>query len=76
MVNPNQGEDRLIVGVSGASGIVFGIQALRALKTLGVESHLVASKAAEMTLGYETMSTRCPMSARRSPPAHSGRAAC
>ena len=53
MVNPNQGEDRLIVGVSGASGIVFGIQALRALKTLGVESHLVASKAAEMTLGYE-----------------------
>jgi 4-hydroxy-3-polyprenylbenzoate decarboxylase len=54
MVNPNQGEDRLIVGVSGASGIVFGIQALRALKTLGVESHLVASKAAEMTLGYET----------------------
>jgi 4-hydroxy-3-polyprenylbenzoate decarboxylase len=54
MVNPNQGEDRLIVGVSGASGIVFGIQALRALKALGVESHLVASKAAEMTLGYET----------------------
>lgn len=54
MVNPNQGEDRLIVGVSGASGIVFGIQALRALRALGVESHLVASKAAEMTLGYET----------------------
>jgi flavin prenyltransferase len=54
MVNPNQGEDRLIVGVSGASGIIFGIQALRALRTLGVESHLVASKAAEMTLGYET----------------------
>ena len=46
--------DRMIVGVSGASGIVFGIRALDALRTLGVESHLVASKAAEMTLGYET----------------------
>jgi 4-hydroxy-3-polyprenylbenzoate decarboxylase len=50
IVNPN----RLILGVSGASGIVFGIRALAALKTLGVESHMVASKAAEMTLGYET----------------------
>lgn len=50
MVKP----DRLIVGVSGASGIVYGIRALEALKALNVESHLVASKAAEMTLGYET----------------------
>jgi len=46
--------DRLIIGVSGASGIIYGVRALEALKTLGVESHLVASKAAEMTLGYET----------------------
>ena len=46
--------DRLIVGVSGASGIVYGIRALEALHSLGIESHLVASKAAEMTLGYET----------------------
>jgi 4-hydroxy-3-polyprenylbenzoate decarboxylase len=46
--------DRLILGVSGASGIVFGVRALAALKTLGVESHMVASKAAEMTLGYES----------------------
>ncbi|MEA1943356.1 MAG: UbiX family flavin prenyltransferase [Pseudomonadota bacterium] len=46
--------DRLIVGVSGASGIVYGIRALEALRSLGIESHLVASKAAEMTLGYET----------------------
>jgi len=46
--------DRMIVGVSGASGIIYGIRALEALKALGIESHLVASKAAEMTLGYET----------------------
>ena len=46
--------DRMIVGVSGASGIIYGIRALEALKSLGIESHMVASKAAEMTLGYET----------------------
>ena len=46
--------DRLIVGVSGASGIIYGIRTLEALQSLGIESHLVASKAAEMTLGYET----------------------
>lgn len=46
--------DRIIVGVSGASGIIYGIRALEALRSLGIESHMVASKAAEMTLGYET----------------------
>jgi len=45
---------RLIVGISGASGVIYGVRALAALKDLDVESHLVASKAAEMTLGYET----------------------
>ncbi len=46
--------DRLIVGVSGASGLIYAVRALEALRDLGVESHMVASKAAEMTLGYET----------------------
>ncbi len=50
MVKP----DRLIVGVSGASGLIYAVRALEALRDLGVESHMVASKAAEMTLGYET----------------------
>jgi 4-hydroxy-3-polyprenylbenzoate decarboxylase len=45
---------RMIVGISGASGVIYGIRALTALRDLGIESHLVASKAAEMTLGYET----------------------
>ena len=45
--------DRLIIGVSGASGIIYGVRALEALRQLGVESHLIASKAAEMTLHYE-----------------------
>jgi 4-hydroxy-3-polyprenylbenzoate decarboxylase len=45
---------RLIVGLTGASGIVYGIEVLKALRAAGVETHLVMSKAAEMTLAYET----------------------
>lgn len=45
---------RMIVGISGASGAIYGIRVLQALRELGVETHMVVSKAAEMTLGYET----------------------
>jgi 4-hydroxy-3-polyprenylbenzoate decarboxylase len=48
------GKRRLIVGISGASGVALGARLLEALAELGVESHLVMSKAAEMTFGYET----------------------
>jgi 4-hydroxy-3-polyprenylbenzoate decarboxylase len=48
---------RLVVGLSGASGITYGIRLLEALGELGVESHLVMSKAAEMTIAYETALT-------------------
>jgi len=44
----------LIVGISGASGVVYGVRLLEALRPLPVETHLVMTKAAEMTLGYET----------------------
>ncbi|MFD2233419.1 UbiX family flavin prenyltransferase [Phaeospirillum tilakii] len=44
---------RLIVGISGASGSVYGIRILQMLRRIGVESHLVMSRAAEITLGYE-----------------------
>lgn len=47
-------KDRLVVGLSGASGITIGVRLLEALAELGVDSHLVMSKAAEMTIGYET----------------------
>ncbi|MHA1600694.1 MAG: UbiX family flavin prenyltransferase [Alphaproteobacteria bacterium] len=46
--------DRLIVGISGASGVVYGIRLLEALRPLPVESHLVMSKSAELTLSHET----------------------
>jgi len=46
--------ERLIVGISGASGVVYGIRLLDALAELGVESHLVVSKAAQRTLELES----------------------
>jgi 4-hydroxy-3-polyprenylbenzoate decarboxylase len=43
----------IIVGISGASGIIYGIRALQLLRDCGVETHLVMSKSAELTLHYE-----------------------
>ncbi|MDB5417055.1 MAG: 3-octaprenyl-4-hydroxybenzoate carboxy-lyase [Phenylobacterium sp.] len=48
---------RLVVGVSGASGIVYGLRALDAARELGVETHLVMSRAAALTLAQETSLT-------------------
>jgi 4-hydroxy-3-polyprenylbenzoate decarboxylase len=45
---------RLIVGLSGASGIVYGVRLLESLRSLPVEAHLVMSKSAEVTLAHET----------------------
>ncbi|USQ96832.1 UbiX family flavin prenyltransferase [Caulobacter sp. RL271] len=44
---------RLVVGVTGASGVVYGLRTLDALRELGVESHLVVSKSAALTLAQE-----------------------
>jgi len=48
------GSNRLIVGISGASGIVYGLRLLEVLKGIGIETHLVMSKSAEVSLAYET----------------------
>lgn len=54
MVNQSETDNpRLIVGISGASGIVYGVRLLQMLKDSPIETHLVMSKSAEMTLGYE-----------------------
>src|ERR1700716_814390 len=45
---------RLIVGISGASGVTYGVRLLRLLRNAGVETHLVMSKTAEITFAYET----------------------
>jgi len=44
---------RIVVGISGASGIIFGVRALQLLRDCGVETHLVMSKSAELTLHHE-----------------------
>jgi 4-hydroxy-3-polyprenylbenzoate decarboxylase len=46
--------ERLVIGLSGASGVAYGIRLLEACTDLGLESHLVMTKPAEMTIGYET----------------------
>lgn len=46
--------NRIIVGISGASGIIYGIRLLEVLRDVGIETHLVMSKSAEITLAYET----------------------
>jgi flavin prenyltransferase len=57
--NPKNETKRLVIGLSGASGVAYGIRALEACSELGIESHLVMTKPAEMTIGYETkLSTR------------------
>jgi 4-hydroxy-3-polyprenylbenzoate decarboxylase len=45
---------RLVVGISGASGVIYGVRLLRLLRDLEVESHLVVSRSAQVTLAQET----------------------
>jgi 4-hydroxy-3-polyprenylbenzoate decarboxylase len=44
----------LLVGVSGASGAIYGVRVLDACGDLGVETHLIISRAAVLTLAQET----------------------
>lgn len=45
---------RLIVGISGASGAIYGVRLLELLQGTGIETHLVMSRAAQVTLAHET----------------------
>lgn len=59
--NPPQ---RLVVGISGASGVTYGVRVLDALRELGIESHLVVTRAALLTLSQETDLTPDDLSGR------------
>ena len=50
---PESQAERLVVGVTGASGVIYGLRALQALAELKVESHLVLSRSAALTLKQE-----------------------
>lgn len=54
MVEAAVERQRIIVGISGATGFRYGLKALELLRELGVEVHLVVSRAAELTRAYET----------------------
>jgi 4-hydroxy-3-polyprenylbenzoate decarboxylase len=57
---------RLVVGLSGASGAVLGVRVLELCAELGVESHLVVSRAAALTLAEETGLDLAQVSAKAS----------
>ena len=44
---------RLVIGISGASGVVYGVRLLEVLRETEIETHLVMSRAAEITVAYE-----------------------
>jgi len=50
----SQPVQRMIVGITGASGTVYGIRVLEALRAMKIESHLVISKAGDQTRALET----------------------
>lgn len=56
--------DRLVVGISGATGIVYAVRALDLLRELGVETHLVVSRAAQLTRAYETDLSKAELNSR------------
>lgn len=48
---------KIIIGITGASGAIYGISLLKTLKTLDIESHLIISKSAHLTIATETSFT-------------------
>jgi 4-hydroxy-3-polyprenylbenzoate decarboxylase len=50
----NASKQRLVVGISGASGTVYAIRALELLRAAEIETHLVMSRSAEVTMSHET----------------------
>jgi 4-hydroxy-3-polyprenylbenzoate decarboxylase len=52
---PNRLSNRLVVALTGATGVVYGVRLLEALRTMpGIETHLVISSPAKRTLVEET----------------------
>ena len=45
---------RLVVGISGASGVIYGVRLLQLLRNTDIQTHLVMSKTAEVTFAHET----------------------
>ena len=63
---PDPQPQRLVVGVTGASGVIYGVRMLEALAELGVESHLVMSRSAALTLKQEAGLSPADLAAKAS----------
>lgn len=48
---------RLVIGITGASGAIFGVRTLEGLKKLDIETHLIMSRWARTTITHETSYT-------------------
>lgn len=57
---------RLIVGITGATGVIFGVRLLEALKAAEVETHLVLSRWGQRTVEHETGLTSAELESRAS----------
>jgi 4-hydroxy-3-polyprenylbenzoate decarboxylase len=44
----------LLIGITGASGAIYGVRLLELLRACKIDTHLIVSRAAQMTLSYET----------------------
>jgi 4-hydroxy-3-polyprenylbenzoate decarboxylase len=53
---------RLVVGITGASGAIYGLKALKALREVKVETHLVISRSAQITVAHELEMTASELS--------------
>lgn len=54
MNTPTRSDRRLIVGISGASGVIYGARLLQVLRNADIRTHVVMTKAAEVTFAHET----------------------
>ncbi|MBF8740646.1 UbiX family flavin prenyltransferase [Pseudomonas guariconensis] len=52
-ISMNSPERRIVVGISGASGVIYGVRTLVLLRELGITTHLVMTKSAQITLAHE-----------------------
>lgn len=56
-------QKRLIIGITGASGIIYGIRLLEVLRDMPIETHLIVSRAGHQTRAYETDLSRKDLNA-------------
>jgi len=74
---PVETSDRpIVVGIAGASGVIYGVRLLELLRACDIKTHLIVSRAAQMTLavsnlqmssGWPPSCTPTTMSAQRAP---------